>query len=90
MLFIYYILIYAADRSRRYFHVLKTPVLFFNAFYYRQADSFRSEKIHYRPNIHYRSNINYRHANARDNPDEKNILKFFAVSPTIRAERFVI
>ena len=53
-------------------------------FSHRQADSFRSA------NIHYRSNIHYRHANTRDNPDEKNILKFFAVSPTIRAERFVI
>ena len=84
MLFIYILLIYTADRSRRYFYVLKTPVLFFNAFSHRRADSFRFA------NIHYRSNIHYRHANTRDNPDEKNILKFFAVSPTIRAERFVI
>ena len=75
---LYILLIYAADRSRRHFYVLKTPVLFFNAFSHRQADSFRSANIH------------YRHANTRDNPDEKNILKFFAVSPTIRAERFVI
>ena len=80
---LYILLIYAADRSRRYFYVFKTPV-FFDAFSHRRADSFRSA------NIHYRSNIHYRHANTRDNPDEKNILKFFAVSPTIRAERFVI
>lgn len=31
---LYILLIYAADRSRRHFYVLKTPVLFFNAFYH--------------------------------------------------------
>ena len=81
---LYILLIYAADGSRRYFYVLKSPVYFLMCFSHRRADSFRSA------NIHYRSNIHYRHANTRDNPDEKNILKFFAVSPTIRAERFVI